>query len=129
MKRNPLFAVNAPINTPLGPGVIRSSRASRFAPAQTIYEVQLDNESTIRTWSELELGAAANTAPATRRPKPPVVCHFVPGESVSTIEGEGVIRNLLRDISGTPHALVQLVGTTRSIEVPCRDLGPPLEAA
>jgi hypothetical protein len=128
MKRVPLFPLNAQIYTPLGIGIIRSSRASRYAPAETIYEVQLDHETIIRTWSERELVATAQT-PTKHQVKPPGECRFAPGESVSTIEGEGVVRNLLRDIAGVPHALVQLIGTTRSIEVPCRDLGPPLEAA
>ena len=129
MKRQPLFANNATIFTPLGRGVVRGSRASRYDEDQIIYEVQLDRESVIRTWTEVELSSAANLGPLFPNGAPHNGCHFVPGESVSTLEGEGIIRNLLRDITGAPHALVQLIGTTRSIEVPCSDLGPPLEAA
>lgn len=129
MKREPLFANNARIHTPLGIGVVRSSRPLRANPNLILYEVQLDRDSCIRTWTEAELTIALpDTPPPPIEPR--TVYHFVPGETVSTLEGEGIIRNLLREaVSGIPHALVQLIGTTRTIEVPCSDLGPPLEPA
>lgn len=126
MHVTPLYAIGATITTPLGAGVVRSRRLSRFNPGTILYEVQLDSESCVRTWTEAELASAPRLA---RAPVPRTVRHFVPGEAVSTPDGEGIIRNLLRDGLGFPMALVQLVGTEQTREVPCADLAPPLEAA
>lgn len=129
MQRNQAYAVGVRIMTPHGVGIIRTSRRSRFQPEVRLYEVQLDSESAIRTFSELELDRT-NGNPTLPPRVPHLVHHYVPGESVSTCEGEGIIHNLIRDtVSGMPHAIVQLIGTTRNITVPCTDLNPPLEAA
>lgn len=128
MKPSPLYPTGTRITTPLGVGIVRSHRASRAEPGVTLFEVQLDHESCIRTWAESELTAGSPVV--SRLPtKATRVRHWVPGEAVSTLDGEGIIRNLVRDLGGAPHALVQLIGTTRSITVPCTDLSPPLEAA
>lgn len=128
MKPAPLYPSGTRITTPLGVGIVRSHRASRAQPGVTLFEVQLDHESCIRTWTEAELLV---NGPIVGKPsgKTARVRHWVPGEAVSTFDGEGIIRNLVRDLGGAPHALVQLIGTTRSITVPCTDLSPPLEAA
>lgn len=120
----PLYPTGTRITTPLGSGTVRSFRNSRHQSGVRLVEVQLDRESCIRTWTEGELALAGNIAHL--RTAPP---RFTPGEAVSTLAGEGVIRNLMRDLAGVPHALVQLIGTNRSIEVPCAELSPPLEAA
>jgi hypothetical protein len=127
MKGIALYAPGARITTVLGIGVIQSSRRSLFQADTFLYEVQLDHETCIRTFSEHELAAIPNVQPLRRRPH--VVHHYVPGEAISTPEGEGIIRNLVRDVAGVQHAIVQLIGTTRDITVPCSDLSPPLEAA
>lgn len=121
-----LFATGARITTPLGAAMVRSSRALKARPELRLYEVQLDNETCIRTFTEDEL-IASTSRTATVTPLP-FRARYVTGESVSTPAGDGIIRNLL-NFSGIPHAIVQFIGTQQTQTFPCAELSPPLEAA
>ena len=124
--REPLFVIGARITTRLGIGVVRSHRKLKQDPRVLLYEVQLDSESCIRTWTEDEL-IGANPG-IRQRLGMPFTARFVTGESVSTPQGEGIVRNLVR-FNDVPHAIVQFVGTQRTATLPCADLSPPLQAA
>lgn len=129
MSQSVRFDRGTRLTTPRGPGVVQSSRTSRYPPFPTMVEILLDRPGGIHTFTAEELEAAGRETPHLRYIAPPR--RYVAGERVHSPEGLSEVVAIMPDPARPGRNLIRVnpVGTTLVREFDDAQITPDLEAA
>lgn len=126
----PRYETGTRLSTPRGPGVIQSSRTSRYPPHPTLIEVLLDQpRAGITTFTAEELEAAGRERLSLRYVAPPRV--YCAGERVHSPDGLAEVVAIVPDPAREGRSLVRVspLGTGMLREFTDAQLTPDMEAA